>query len=417
MYNKNFIKLNYHGPYEMGSWDFKDAKIGSHSVSFKDNEDYKKFLDFISNGISKFSNTSNLEKKKKEGGGLSLLDVGGYDGYFCNSISKKLKFSKVNLLEPRKKNIDKANFLKTFLSQKNNFNITHGVLDEVKDKYDVVTSFNVIHHLHEIDNFIKNLSNCTNDLVIVSTIVFKFKSNFINNIISFLFKKKIEQKDICYSKLKKKNLYSVYKYETNYYDGSTIDSLNLVCYPNPDYLEAIFLKYNLKIIEKKEITHKNSFRSFQSNLYILKKREINLLPDLNNLIYDAEIENYIYFVDEKILKIIKKLKINFLTNLIAFFSGKKKTIIRNLSYNYVDKINFEIAKNNLKSKNYYISFKILLNLVKKLNVDNRVFNRSIVLLIFLLKKKKKNPKAFLKFCHLSDKLLLKIISRLQVEYN
>jgi hypothetical protein len=63
------------------------------------------------------------------------------------------------------------------------------------------------------------------------------------------------------------------------------------------------------------------------------------------------------------------------------------------------------------------NLKILLNLVKKLNVDNRVFNRSIVLLIFLLKKKKKNPKAFLKFCHLSDKLLLKIISRLQVEYN
>jgi len=76
VYDKKYIKINYHGPYEMGSWDFKDIKIGSHNVSFKDNEDYKKFLDFISSRITKFSDTKNLKE-----GGLSLLDVGGTRKY------------------------------------------------------------------------------------------------------------------------------------------------------------------------------------------------------------------------------------------------------------------------------------------------------------------------------------------------
>ena len=286
MIDKKFIELNYHGPYEMGNWVYKDTFIGPKHNVYQNKKNYDEFINFL---IKNIDSSLNIKHKSSP----TLLDVGGYDGFFCNEVSKKNFFSKITLLEPRKKNVEKAKFLQNFLNLDNKVNIVNGTMETVNNRFDVVSSFNVIHHLHEIDGFIKKLNSLSNDLVVVSTIVFKFENNFLEKLISFLFKKKIEQKDICYNKIKKKNLFSVYKFETNYYDGSTIEDLNLVCYPNPEYLEALFEKNNLTIVNIKTTKIKLlNIRSVYNNLYVLKKSPTKLLPDLSDIAYEYEIKYY-----------------------------------------------------------------------------------------------------------------------------
>ena len=410
MIHKKFIELNYHGPFEMGNWSYNDTIIGPKRNVYENKTNYEEFLNFFTKNVNNFLNKNNFSP--------TLLDVGGYDGYFCNENKKKNIFSKITLLEPRKRNVEKTKFLKKFLNLDNNVKIINGTIDNVNDKFDVVSNFNVVHHLHEIDEFIKNLALLSKDLVVVSTIVFKFENKFLQKLISFLFKKKIEQKDICYNKIKKKNLFSVYKYESNYYDGSTIDELNLVSYPNPEYLEAIFKKNNLKILNLKTTKIKLlNVRSVFNNLYILKKSPKKLMPELSDIAYSYEIKNYVNFINNNILEIIKKYEFNPLTHFIALISGKeKKTIIKNFIYNYSDKIDFEIAKNFLLKGSHYASFKILIRLIKKLNCDTRIFNRSIVLLIFIMKSKKKNPKFFVKFCNTPPNILNMILEKLSKVY-
>ena len=82
----------------------------------------------------------------------SILDVGAGYGTFCSEAQKTNFFSKVTAIEPSKYGSENC--------KKNGVEVFHGMVENIsnlKRKYDIVTSFEVIEHLYSIKNYIKQI--------------------------------------------------------------------------------------------------------------------------------------------------------------------------------------------------------------------------------------------------------------------
>lgn len=82
----------------------------------------------------------------------SILDVGSGFGTFCKESKKTNFFSRVTAIEASKAGAENC--------KKNGIEVFHGMIEnisELKKKYDIVTSFEVIEHLHSIKDYIKKI--------------------------------------------------------------------------------------------------------------------------------------------------------------------------------------------------------------------------------------------------------------------
>ena len=91
----------------MGNWVYKDTFIGPKHNVYQNIKNYDEFINFL---IKNIDSSLNIKHKSSP----TLLDVGGYDGFFCNEVSKKIFFLKLLYLSQEKKMLKKLSFYKIF---------------------------------------------------------------------------------------------------------------------------------------------------------------------------------------------------------------------------------------------------------------------------------------------------------------
>jgi 2-polyprenyl-3-methyl-5-hydroxy-6-metoxy-1,4-benzoquinol methylase len=385
------FKLNSYKPFAHGVWQNKNKYVG-------DEESLEGRNELI---ISEFKKIILKKYKINEIKKMTILDVGSYDGHTSIYIEKILPFKKIVSLEPRKKNILKGEFVRNYLKIKTNVKFVNGTIDNIKERFDIVFCVGVLHHLDDISTFIKKITKIAKRSIYLENLSYNPKNNLINFLLNKINIKIVEPKDIIY-KFKNKNVgICAYKYETNYYDGSTIDNLSVVSLPNTTYLEQLLFVNNFKseiLLDGKDYFKniKKKFRNFSSSIiYAEKTLENNAFSLIKNITYQYEYNYLNTYLSPKLLSLISKYKILYKPYLYLINKNNfKKEIILNFKYNFEDKTNLEKAKIFLKDKKIFRSTRCLFKIIGKLNADYRSCYRAFALLSFIYKKKDKEKSKF-----------------------
>jgi hypothetical protein len=387
--------LNSHQPFAHGNWVGgvdKNISIGNEEGAIGRN---KLILDEFEKIIKK---KFNLEEIKK----MRLLDIGSYDGQASVEIEKRLPFKEIVSVEPRRKNYLKGKFVRDFLNIKTNVKFKNSILEDIKENFDVIFCIGVLHHLENINDFLKKISKMCSNSIFIESVCYSAKNNLINFFLEKLNKKIINPKDLIY-KFKKKNVgISGHKLETNYYDGSTLDNISVVTIPDNEFISQILyvngFKSEILVSDKNYYKHiKSNFQKFSATIiYANRDNNLNQITLLKNYIRSYE-KNYLaFFLNNKLLSLIKKH--SFLIKYIIILFKKSSfqyELLLNIKYNFKDKINFENAKIYLNNKKIFRATRILLKIISNYNSDYRTCYRSFALLAFIYKKNKDRKKLFL----------------------
>ena len=385
------FKLNSYQPFAHGVWKNKNKSVG-------DEESLEGRNELI---ISEFKKIILKKYKINEIKKMTVLDVGSYDGHTSIYIEKILPFKKIVSLEPRKKNILKGEFVRDYLKIKTNVKFTRGTIDNIKERFDIVFCVGVLHHLDDINSFIKKIARIAKRSIYLENLSYNPKNKLTSFLLNKINIKIVEPKDIIY-KFKNKNVgICAHKYETNYYDGSTIDNLSVVSLPDTTYLEQVLFVNNFKseiLLDGKAYFKniKKKSRNFSSSIiYAEKTLDNNILSLIKNIIYQYEYNYLNTYLTTKLLYLISKYKI--LRTLFLYLINKnnfKREIILNFKYNFDDKINLEKAKIFLRDKKIFKATRCLFSIIGKINADYRSCYRAYALLSFIYKKKNKEKSKF-----------------------
>jgi 2-polyprenyl-3-methyl-5-hydroxy-6-metoxy-1,4-benzoquinol methylase len=384
--------LNSFQPYAHGTWTNGNQTIGDEEALAGRNElilsQFEKII------LKNFS----LDEIKK----MNILDIGSYDGHTSVQIEKRLPFKEIVSVEPRRKNFLKGKFVRDYLKIKTNVKFINSNLEDIKEKFDIVFCVGVLHHLDNINDFLKQVCNLSEKSIFIDCLSYDTKKNFLNFFLEKLNKKIIEPKDIIYKFKKKKVGVSGHKLETNYYDGSTLDDVSVVTIPDNEFIKQVLFvngfKSDVLVSGKKYFEYiKSSFRDFSATIIYGEKEQKNSSTKLIKKYIKTYEKNYLEnYLDIKLLTFIDKYK--FFYKFILIFLDKNKfnyEIFLNLKYNFNDKINFERAKNYLNKKKVFKATRILYSIISKYNSDYRTCYRSFALLALIYKEKNDKKKLFL----------------------
>ena len=186
--------LNSFQPFVHGNWTNGKITIGDEEAITGRN---KQILDSFEKFIKK---KFNLEEIRK----LRLLDIGSYDGQTSVEIEKRLPFKEIISVEPRRKNYLKGEFVRNFLNIKTNVKFKNCFLEDIKENFDIVFCVGVLHHLDNINDFIKKISKICTNLIFIECVSYSSKNSLIDYFLKKLNINIIEPKDLIY-KFKKKN--------------------------------------------------------------------------------------------------------------------------------------------------------------------------------------------------------------------
>ena len=407
------FELNSYQPFVHGVWKSENKSIGDEE-SFQGRNEFiiKEFKKII---LKKFK----LDEIKK----FTVLDIGSYDGHTSLDIEKILPFKKIVSLEPRKKNILKGKFVRNYLKIKTRVKFIQGTIDNLKERFDIVFCAGVLHHLDDINGFIKKIGKIAKKSIYLENLSYNPKNKLTSSFLNKINIKIVEPKDIIY-KFKNKNVgICAYKYETNYYDGSTIDDLSVVSLPDTTYLEQILFVNNFKteiLLDGKEYfqNKKEKFRNYSTSIiYAEKNLDNNVLLLIKNITYQYEYNYLNTHLSPKILSLVSKYKI--LHKFFLYSTNRnnfEREIILNFKYNFEDKINLEKAKLFLKDKKIFRATRCLMSIIGKLNADYRSCYRAYALLSFIYKKQKEKSKFFTDLLlNCNPKYPLKILKELKIK--
>jgi hypothetical protein len=354
---------------------------------------------------------------------LNLIDVGSYDGFLSHEISKKIKFKSITSLEPRIKNFQKDKFIRKELKISDEVMYRNCDLDELitnGEIFDVVFCVGELHHISDIQNFITKLTKITKHHMFIECIAYEESTKYINPILHPFLKRRlakinndqIETKDIIYSTIPKLYGISAFKAESNYLDGSTIET-SLVTLPSYEHVKlSLFMNgfdsnllVNSNEYRKNLHNHQRKFHAIilgaqkslssftlestvRSNeryfiFHILPKHSINLLTSIISRPLILSFTNKLYAITRE-SNLISKIHKLFL-NLIP---AQHRLISMNFIHNPTVKMKFEIAKYQ-----FYISdsgsAKLILNAILQTpNSDWRSCYRSLFLLASIEKGQK-----------------------------
>ena len=409
----SLFELNSFQPFAHGIWSNGEMKIGNEETLSGRNQlivsEFKKII------LKKYT----IEEIKK----LTILDIGGYDGLIATQIEEVLPFKKIVSLEPRKKNFLKGKFVRNYLNIESKVEFIHGNLNDIKEEFDIIFCVGVMHHLHNLNGFIEEISKLAKKSIFVENCSYNPKNKFFSYFLNKLNLKLIEPKDIIYKFQKKEVGFCGYKYETNYYDGSAIEPLSVVSLPNVTYLKQLFFVngFDTKVLLDGNGYFKHirgKFRDFSASIiYAEKIINNNTEQNIEKIFYDYEHSYLNTVLSLNIINFLEKYK--FLQKFVIFFYNKKifnREIILNLKYNYEDKINFEKAKFFLKDKKIYRCVRCLFKIIEKRNSDYRSCYRSYALLSYIYRDKDQGKifQDFLANCN--NKYPLKIIKDIENTY-
>jgi SAM-dependent methyltransferase len=395
MINDKLLKkfwLNSHKPYAHGNWTNGKITIGNEEALTGRN---KLILDEFEKIIKNKFNTEQIKK-------MRLLDIGSYDGQTSVEIEKRLPFKEIVSVEPRKKNYIKGKFVRDFLDIKTNIKFENLNLEDVKENFDIVFCVGVLHHLDNINDFLKKISKICGKSIFIECLSYNPKNNLVNYLLKKLNKKIIEPKDLIYKFREKTVGISGHKLETNYYDGSTLQEVAVVTIPDNEFIKQVLYVngFTSKILvsDKNYYKHiKSNFRNFSATI-IYASRDNNYNPNrlLKKYIYSYEKKYLTICLNDKLLSLIESY--NFLLKYILKLFKKSKfeyELLLNIKYSVKDKINFEKAKIYLNNKKTFRSTRALYKIISSYKSDYRTCYRAFALLAFIYRKNKDKKKLFL----------------------
>lgn len=396
--------LNAHGPYDHGLWDpMMSGVTAHHKLS-------KLIVETISTEItSKYSKSQLAE--------MTILDIGGYDGWILVQLQKELNFKLAVCVEPRLKNIQKGEFARKYYGIRNNVKFIQGELnslDQILDnQFDIVLCLNVLHHVDSTPKAIQSLSDFCRDRIFISSAIIERPKKLSKKL-----KRLLNLKDISYLNSTKDFATAGFKFESSYFDGSTTGSV-IVNLPEENLIKMSLTSNGFEV--EKSVTSKDSknFKFFTKSHgelwgFIVAKKTSSVLNSNDKYLADRiEYEKRFLFALLKIEVIylwLKKLGFvdrnsestslspsakSSISDRLLFAASRQpdklfsriilhqtklnlceKSILRNVSKAPVFKAGFELAKYHLKRgqhKQAEILFKDLMN---KSNCDWRVFYRS-----------------------------------------
>ena len=342
---------------------------------------------------------------------MTILDIGCYDGWLLHELSD-LPFKRLVGIEPREKNIRKGQNIRKLLGIDTRSEFQLGCLENVgAETFDIVLCAGVIHHLQSpAEGFAKLRSICRKLLIVEATCL---SSRFITRD----FRKAMEMKDIPYFFKDPICGITGNKMESAYYDGSathyTVVSLisqetmrmyletqgftNVTSIATPDDYSSIF--------KSKERRYAMCCMSARVDVNFNQQNEakkwcFDYENGLIATILPVELVSALY--DELCLRksskewtIMSKIMSLYITSrrqiaeIIFFFIGRKFShsytieLLKNMRYNYGDKIALEYAKVLVSKGSYQEGILILDSITKKINADWRATYRSFCLLVWL----------------------------------
>ena len=403
--------LNAHGPYDHGLWDpMMSGTTAHHNLS-------KSLLKTISEEIaSKYSKSQLAE--------MTILDVGGYDGWILVQLQQELKFKLAVCVEPRLKNIQKGEFARKYYGIKTDVKFIQGELDTLNqvldNQFDLVLCLNVMHHVDSTPKAIQSLSDFCRDTIFISSAIIERPKKSVKKL-----KRLLNFKDISYLNSTKDFATAGFKFESPYFDGSTTGSV-IVNLPEENLLKMSLTSNGFKVEKSITSLASKNYKFFTKSHgelwgFIVANKTLSVLNSNDKYLADRiEYEKRFLFALLKIEVIDLWLgKIHTIdrnsesarpdpltkpsiTDRLLFAASRKpnklfsrfilrqsnlssseKSILQNVSKAPTFKIGFELAKHHLKSGQYNEAKILFKDLTKKPNCDWRSFYRSCYFLTLI----------------------------------
>ncbi len=222
--------LNALGPYNHGTWGDAQRRLGAE-------EALEGRAEHI---VQTFVSAMRAEFSSEQIAGMTMVDVGCYDGFLSVEIEKRLKFRRMVGVEPRKKNLMKGRAARRYCGITTRVEFLQGDIQSLADsgdQFDIVFCSGVMHHLENIDWAIKALKKvCRTAVFIESQVYYSPSESVFRPVYDWFNRRVIEPKDLIYRFVRKKCSVSGFKFETSYTDGSA-DGFCLVTVPSPETIQ------------------------------------------------------------------------------------------------------------------------------------------------------------------------------------
>ena len=106
---------------------------------------------------------------------MTILDVGGYDGWILVQLQRELNFKLAVCVEPRSKNIKKGEFARKYYGIETDVKFIQGELDSLdqilNNQFDLVLCLGVLHHIDSTPKAIQSLSDVCLDRIFISSAI------------------------------------------------------------------------------------------------------------------------------------------------------------------------------------------------------------------------------------------------------
>ena len=372
--NKLALDINSLGRFSMSNWSNGKISVGEIRDSKKGNADWIKVKEFGLKNIMNFLNKIPPIKRKQ----MTLHDVGCNDGFLTEKFAS-LKFKKVLGSEPRSSTILRGKKIRKILKIKSKSKYFCKTIEGIGRDFhtDIVVSSGVLHHTEDLVNNFKKLLKISKKILLI-------EGEFVKEdlIINKRNKKYFQAKDLIYDYVEKKQKigFSINKLESNYFDGSSINT-GLVETPSISKLLMIATLNNFKSIIYKKKKFKNSLNTYRAIL-IFERKPQDL--EFKSFFLNHEL---IFFNNILPFHILKKIEKNKHVGKIKLNKFQHK-ILSNLRYNKKDKLNFEYAKYFLREKNFSKAKFFLDKIIYKPKSDWFSCYRAFALYNFIDKKNK-----------------------------
>jgi len=420
--------LNAHGPYDHGIWDPTIRGVTAHHK--------------LSKLLVKTVSAEILKKYSKlQLAEMTILDVGGYDGWILVQLQQELKFKLAVCVEPRLKNIQKGEFARKYYGIETDVKFIQGELDSLDqvldNQFDLVLCLNVLHHVDSTPKAIQSLSDFCLDRIFISSAVIERPKNSVK------LKRLLNLKDISYLNSTKDFATAGFKFESPYFDGSTTGSV-IVNLPEENLIKMSLTSNGFEVEKSINSLDSKSFMFFTKSHgelwgFIVANKTSSVLNSNDKYLADRiEYEKQYLFallkievidlwlgkittidhysesailnpsikpsISDRLLFTASRQPTKLLSKLIlrqSNLNSCEKSILQNVSKDPTFKIGFELAKHHLKRGQYSEAKILFKDLTNKPNCDWRVFYRSCFLLT-VIARIENDEVAFVRYQQLLD---------------
>jgi len=405
----NVELLNAHGPYDHSIWNYLAREETAHHR-------LSKYL------VATISAELRAKYSRSQFAEMSIIDIGGYDGWILVQLQNELNFKQAVCVEPRQKNITKGKYAREFYGIQTDVVFLKGELDSLEEvidcKFDFVLCLGVLHHVDSTPRAIRAITNICTSTIFISSAIIDRPSKMKK------LKRLLNLKDISYLKSKKDFATAGFKFETPYFDGSTINT-PIVSLPEKKLIEMSLevngfktksisstdnkLRYFFKqhgelevfisATKDKGFTYEQKYfkdRSDYEKTYlftVLKPQTLQLFFDKNESDFRSlekdQLSNPWHVLRlRSLFSWTLRNPQNWFANAVLHFTkfqSDEISIIQNISKAPFEKSHFEVAKHFLRNGEYDEATIRLKNLVNKPNCDWRIFYRSCYFLMVIAK--------------------------------